>query len=47
MSQKGPHHSKVIIHGLEGAAEQLAGFWVSDFSDAPAILGVPDAQSPI
>lgn len=41
------HHSKIVIHGLEGAAEQLAGFWVSDLSYAPTVLRVPDAQSPI
>lgn len=41
------HHSQVVIHGLEGAAEQLAGLWISDLSDAPSILRVPDAKSPI
>lgn len=44
---KNTHHSQVIIHGLEGAAEQLAGFWVSDFSNASTILRVPDAQGPV
>lgn len=44
---KNTHHSKVIIHWLEGAAEQLAGFWVPDFSNAPTILRVPDAQGPV
>lgn len=44
---RGTHHSEVIIHWLEGAAEQLAGFWVSDFANASTILCVPDPQSPV
>lgn len=41
------HHSQVVVHGLKGAAEQLAGLGVSDFSDAAPVLRVPDAQSPV
>lgn len=41
------HHSQIVIHGLEGAAQQLAGLWIPDLSDASAVLRVPDAQSPV
>lgn len=41
------HHSEIVIHGLESAAEQFAGFWVTDLSNAPTILRVPDTQSSI
>lgn len=47
MPVNGTHHSQVVVHGLEGAAEQLAGLRVSDLADAPTVLRVPDAQRPV
>lgn len=41
------HHRQVVVHGLKGAAEQLAGLWISDLSDAAPVLRVPDTQSPV
>ena len=41
------HHRQVVVHGLEGAAQQLAGLGVPDLADAPAVLRVPDAQRPV
>lgn len=43
----GTHHSQVVVHRLEGAAQQLAGLWISDLTDAAAVLRVPDAESPV
>lgn len=38
------HHSEVVIHGLEGAAKELARFRVSDLADTSTVLRVPDTQ---
>lgn len=43
----GTHHCQIVIHGLEGAAQQLTGLWISDLPDASSILGVPDAKGPV
>lgn len=43
----GTHHSQVVIHWLEGAAQQLTGLWISDLPDASSVLRVPDAEGPV
>lgn len=43
----GTHHSQVVVHWLEGAAQQLTGLWISDLPDASSVLRVPDAESPV